>query len=123
MDKKAGKIKKGGRDKEQEKDETTGFCCQIVAPGASGQPSKDRGWTEHAEERSGLLYGTTGRQTGTEMQDRESRRGRDLETQERGRERKGQKGERLTTAHLCRHVNADADTKYRLSKYAVKFWI
>lgn len=62
------------------------------------------------------LYGTTGRQTGTEMQDRESRRGRDLETQERGRESKGQKGEWLTIAHLCRQVNADTDTKYRLSK-------
>lgn len=30
------------------------LCCQSVALGASGQPSKSRGgWTDHTEERSG----------------------------------------------------------------------
>lgn len=60
---------------------------------------------------------------GQKCRSKESRRGRDLETQERGRESKGQNGEWLTIAHLCRHVNADTDTKYRLSKCSVRFWI
>lgn len=51
----AGKRKKVDvqTNKEQEKDESKGLCCQSVALSAMREPSKCRGWTEHTEERSG----------------------------------------------------------------------
>lgn len=87
---KAGKIKQGHRDREQEKDEGTGFCCQFVALGASRQPSKGRGWTEHPKERSGGC-----------LEQQEDRRGLKCRT--------GSQGEEVTWKHRKEGGKAKAE--------------
>lgn len=72
---KAGKIKQGMGAKSRRKMKPQVFCCQFVALGASGQPSKGRGSTEHPEERSGGC-----------MEQQEDRRGQKCRTGSQGEE-------------------------------------
>lgn len=118
---KAGKIKQGMEAKSRRKMKPQVFLLSVCGAGSIRAAIRRQRMDRAPRGKVWWLYGTTGRQTETEMQDRQSRRGRHLETQERGRESRGQKGEWLTIAHLCRHVNTD--TRYRLSKCSVKFWI
>lgn len=74
----------------------------VVAPGASGQPSTCRGWTEHPEERSGGCMEQQEDRRGQKRWTEESRRGRDLETQERGR--KGEQRAKGRAADNCTSV-------------------